>query len=179
MSWDLVSIRKLIEASKKEILSTICEIKVLKNSIEEEIKEIKEWKEKVITKDSINYEKDNIENKKDVKVQYDEEKQEKDLSDVTFACDEGQHYLFKYFQILFHCDECPEKFTELNGLRTHKRTHTELKVNSCIICQKLFMQKGELDLHKKQSIQLPVKFEQVEGRSFVAKQKQNFIFKVF
>ena len=68
MSWDIVSIRKLIEASKKEILSTICEIKVLKNSIEEEIKKIKEWKEKVIIKDSINYEKDTIENKKDVKV---------------------------------------------------------------------------------------------------------------
>ena len=41
------------------------------------------------------------------------------------------------------------------------------------------MQKGELDLHKKQSIQLPVEFEQVEGRSFVAKQTQNFIFEVF
>ena len=99
MSLDLVSIRKLIDASKKEILSTICEIKVLKNSIEEELKEMKEWKEKVFVKDSINYEEDIIENENDVKVPYEEEKQEKDLSDVTFACDDGQHYLFTYFQI--------------------------------------------------------------------------------
>ena len=120
-----------------------------------------------------------IENKKDVKTQYDEEKQEIDLSDVTFACDEGQDYLFQYFQIMFHCDKCPEKFTNLICLISHKRTHTQTRGNSCIICRKVFVQKGELYLHKKQFIRLSVEFEKVEGRSFSARQKQNFIFEVF
>ena len=91
------------------------------------------------------------------------------------------------FQNLFHCDECPVKFTLLNSLRTHKRMHTEISVDSCNICRKLFMHNGELDQHKEKTIQLSVEYfylkifkdERVEERSFDAKQKQNFIFEVF
>ena len=73
---------------------------------------------------------------------------------------------------MFHCDKCPEKFTNFIDLRSHKITHTEK-------CRKVCVQKGELDLHKKQLIRLSVEFEKVEGRSFAARQKQNSIFKVF
>ena len=118
----------------------------------------------------INYEEDTKENETNVKINYDEEKQIKE-----------------YFQILFHCDKCPTKFTLLNGLRAHKRTHTEIRVDSCNICRKLFMQKCESDKHKEQTSQFSVEYchpkifqnGQVEGRSFVAKKKQNFIFEVF
>ena len=110
-----------------------------------------------------------------------EDENEKGFCDITLTCDEQQNRPFK-------CDECPEQFMLKRHAKSHKRTHTKIKIISCKICRKLFSSKQEFE---EQLLKTSYKFflECIklkvlknggkDGRKFLPKQDQNFMFQVF
>ena len=107
------------------------------------------------------------------------EENEKEFCDVTLACDDKS---------LFHCDECPAKFSFKNDLNKHMWTHSDITASSCNICKKLFNHKSKLkeqlkkDMHKFSVEYFDLNVLKIigsEGRPFLSKHDQNFIFQVF
>ena len=137
-------------------------LKELKKDIKEEINEIQELREKVTGKKSNFYIEDTFENETDYIVKF--EKRENELHEVKYS-----------FPFLFHCDKCPDKFILKTDLKKHKWTHPEIIVYSCDICQKSFLRKNDLEDHDSKVL----KDGEIEGRIFLIKNDQNFIFEVF
>ena len=151
---------------------------MLKYNIKEELKEIKEFKDKVNRKESKVIE-DNIQKETSVDVKLVKEENEKEFCDVTLACDDKS---------LFHCDECPAKFSFKNDLNKHKWTHSDIIASSCNVCRKLFNHKSNLKEQLKKAMHIfsveyiylnVLKAIGAKGISFISKHDQNFIFQVF
>ena len=121
-----------------------------------------------------------------MEIKFDELENENDFNDVTLAYVE--EHIHSHLKIIFHCDKCPAKFTLKNDMKKHIWTHTEIKDNSCKICQKLFSHESESEDHMEEQVN---KFcfeyfhfkifqdEGIEGRLFLTKINQNFMFQVF
>ena len=181
MSLDLEFIRNLIVLSKNDIFQIKKELGDLKSEIKEEIKELKEFKNKVVHKES----KSNIEGQieKDYYgiIKLEEGEIKNDFCDITLTCDEEEIHQFK-------CDECPEQFMLRDHLKSHKRTHTEIRIFSCYICRELFSSKHEFEEQLlRTSYKFSIEYSKLkalkdgvkESRHYLAKQDQNFIFQVF
>ena len=162
MSLDLTLIRNLILEAKNDILDISKELKELRKDIKEEINEIQELREKVTGKKSNFYIEDPFENETDYIIKF--EKEENVLREVKYS-----------FSFLFHCDKCPNKFILKTGLKKYKWTHPEIIVYSCDICQKSFLCKGDLEDHDSKVL----KDVEIEGKIFLIKNDQNFIFEFF
>ena len=183
MDLDLDTVRKLLLASKKNILNINKELKELKDDIAEELVELKEVLDKVSIKNEPKiHEEHTVGKETGLVVKFDEEDNENNFCDVSLACDDN------HLKILFHCDKCPAKFMLRKVLRKHISTHIEIRVYSCKLCQKLFSHKSELDEHMEKQynkfsfecFDLKVlQYDAIKGRSLILKNNQNFIFQVF
>ena len=120
---------------KKEIID-------LKYNIKEELKEIKALKDKVHRKETKIIE-DNIQKENSVNIKLVKEENEKVFCDATLACDDKS---------LFHCDECPAKFSFKNDLNRHEWAHSDIITSSCNVCKKLFNHKRKLKEQLKKSM---------------------------